>query len=316
MAVNTDDAADILVLRALGLGDLLTGIPALRGLRRAYPQAHITLATPKSLAELALLSGTVDEVLPTEKLGDLRYVGPRPSIAINLHGSGPQSISDLLITRPERLITHRNHHQPGVLGPPWRAGQHEIDRWCALLEVAGMPCDPTDFKIRRPAGPPRRRGAVVIHPGAAAGARRWPADRFAEVAAALYSDGYPVVITGSQAESELAHEVALMAGLPQSAVLAGQLDVLGLVALISDSRLLICGDTGVGHVATATGTPSVLVFGPTPPARWGPRGAGPHLSLWAGDVGDPHADRPHPGLLLISASRVLAASGQLLAVPA
>ncbi len=62
--------------------------------------------------------------------------------------------------------------------------------------------------------------------------------------------------------------------------------------------------------------PSVLVFGPTPPARWGPRGSGPHVSLWAGDVGDPHADRPHPGLLLISPARVLAAIGELLAVPA
>lgn len=306
----------ILILRALGLGDLLTGIPAMRGLRRAHPQAHITLATPGSLAPLALLSGAVDEVVPTEGLGDLRYTGPPPSIAVNLHGSGPQSISDLLVTRPERLITYRNRHQPGVLGPPWRAGQHEVDRWCALLEIAGIPCNPADLRVKRPSGPPRRRGVVVIHPGAAAAARRWPAERFAEVAAALHRDGHQVVITGSHGESELANAVARMAKLPENAVLAGELDVLELVALVSDSKLLVCGDTGVGHVATATGTPSVLVFGPTPPARWGPRGVGPHVSLWAGDVGDPHADRPHPGLLLIPPSKVLAASGQLLAVPA
>jgi ADP-heptose:LPS heptosyltransferase len=107
-----------------------------------------------------------------------------------------------------------------------------------------------------------------------------------------------------------------MAGLPDTSVLAGQLDILDLAALVADSSLLVCGDTGVGHIATATGTPSVLVFGPTPPARWGPRGSGPHVSLWAGDVGDPHADRPHPGLLLISSARVVAAIGELLAVPA
>lgn len=314
MAVT--DRETIVVLRALGLGDLLTGIPALRGLRRAYPQARIVLATPQRLGPIAVLSGAVDEVLPTDGLGQLNYPGPRPALAVNLHGSGPQSIVDLLATRPQRLITHRNRHQPDVLGPPWRAGQHEVDRWCSLLQGSGIACDPRDLSLPRPEGPSDRSGVVVIHPGAASAARRWPAERFGEVARALHREGYDVVVTGSQAELALARDVARIAGLAESAVLAGQLDVLELVALISDSRLLVAGDTGVGHVATATGTPSVLVFGPTPPARWGPRGTGPHVALWAGDVGDPHADRPHPGLLLITAARVLAASGELLAVPA
>lgn len=309
-------AVTILVLRALGLGDLLTGIPALRGLRRAYPSARIVLATPEDLGPLALLSGAVDEILPTERLGTLRYSGPRPALAVNLHGSGPQSTTDLLATRPERLITYRNRFHPGVVGPPWRAGQHEVDRWCALLEQSGIPCNPTDFALRRPDRKPIAPDVVVIHPGAAAAARRWPPERFGEVAAGLRREGHPVVITGTQSEIPLARAVAESAGLPESAVLAGKLDVLDLVALISDCRLLVCGDTGVAHIATATGTPSVLLFGPTPPARWGPRGPGPHVALWAGNVGDPHADQPHPGLLLISAARVLAASREMLKVPA
>jgi ADP-heptose:LPS heptosyltransferase len=121
-----------------------------------------------------------------------------------------------------------------------------------------------------------------------------------------------VVITGDGSEIGLARSVAQQAGLAESAVLAGDLGLLELVALISDCRLLICGDTGVGHIATATGTPSVLLFGPTPPSRWGPRGSGPHIAVWAGDKGDPHADRPHAGLLLITVSRVLKASQTLL----
>lgn len=306
-------AITVLALRALGLGDLLTAVPALRGLRRSYPKARIVLATPAPLAPLALLSDAVDEVLPTDGLGQLAYPGPPPEVAVNLHGAGPESIGDLLGTQPRRLITHRHRRYPDIPGPPWRAGQHEVDRWCALLGSAGIGCDPMDLTIRRPSVPTVVPGAVVIHPGAAAAARRWPAQRFAEVAAALHRDGYPVVVTGSHSETALARTVAEQAALPESAVLAGRLDILGLVALISGSRLLVCGDTGVGHVATATGRPSVLLFGPTPPAHWGPRGDGPHVTLWAGDVGDPHADRPHPGLLHITTARVLSASAPLLA---
>jgi ADP-heptose:LPS heptosyltransferase len=301
----------ILVLRALGLGDLLTGIPALRGLRRAYPQTHIVLATPQRYEALALLSGAVDAVDPTPGLGALRP-RPAPALAVNLHGSGPESIADLLALRPGSLITHRHKAFPELDGPPWRVDVHEVDRWCHLLGWAGVACDPEDLSIRRPDGYPDRSGVVVIHPGAAFPARRWPPDRFAAVAAALRDAGHEVVITGDHSEVELARSVADAADLPRSAVLAGTLELLELVALVSDCRLLVCGDTGVGHIATATRTPSVLLFGPTPPNRWGPRGPGPHVAVWAGDKGDPHGDRPHRGLLLITVSRVLAASRELL----
>jgi len=310
---DTVDAGETLVvLRALGLGDLLTGIPALRGLRRAYPDAHIVLAAPQRYRDVAMLSGAVDEVDHTPALGRLRPRTQRPAVAVNLHGSGPESIADLIALAPRALISHRHDDYPGVDGPPWRPEMHEVDRWCALLQSAGIACEPSDLSIPRPIGYPDGSAKVVIHPGAAFAARRWPPDRFAAVAAALRDCGHDVVITGDGTEVDLAHSVAQQAGLPRSAVLAGALSLLGLIALISDCRLLICGDTGVGHIATATGTPSVLLFGPTPPSRWGPKGPGPHIAVWAGDKGDPHADRPHPGLLLITVSRVLEASRRLL----
>jgi ADP-heptose:LPS heptosyltransferase len=302
----------VLVLRALGLGDLLTGVPALRGLRRALPAARIVLATRGELAELALSCGAVDEVLPTAGLGQLRWAGERPDVAVNLHGRGPESIADLLSAKPKSLITHRNPRYPELAGPPWREELHEVDRWCALLGWGGIVCEPADLMLQRPAGYPEMPGVVVIHPGAAYPSRRWPAERFGTVAAALAAAGHRVLITGSAAERELARTVAECAGLPESAVVAGRLDIPGMVALISDAQLLVCGDTGVGHIATATGTPSVLLFGPTPPSRWGPRGPGRHIALWAGDRGDPHGDRPHPGLLLLTPSRVLDATRELL----
>jgi ADP-heptose:LPS heptosyltransferase len=270
------------------------------------------LATPERYRDLAMLSGAVDDVDPTAGLGELKPRREPPALAVNLHGSGPQSITDLVSVQPRALLTHRHHAYPGLPGPPWRADLHEVDRWCQLLEWAGIPCNPEELGIPRPPGQPDRSAVVVIHPGAAYAARRWPPDRFAAVAAVLRNAGHDVVITGDSTERDLARTVASGAGLPQTSVLAGDLGLLELVALIADCRLLICGDTGVGHIATATGTPSVLLFGPTPPNRWGPRGPGPHVALWAGDKGDPHGDRPHRGLLLITVARVLQATDNLL----
>ncbi|WP_197374205.1 glycosyltransferase family 9 protein [Mycolicibacterium baixiangningiae] len=312
-ALSDTAASDtILVLRALGLGDLLTGVPALRGLRRAYPDAHIVLATPERFCGLATLTGAVDAVEPTPGLGRLHPLRTTPALAVNLHGSGPQSISDLLALGPRSILTHRHDAFPGLQGPAWPSGIHEVDRWCGLLAWAGIPSAADDLTIPRPNGYPDRAGVVVVHPGAAFPARRWPPERFAAVAAALHADGHEVVITGDSHELDLARTVAAEAGLPGGAVLAGTFGLLGLVALISDCRLLVCGDTGVGHIATATGAPSVLMFGPTPPSRWGPRGTGPHVALWSGGEGDPHGEHPDPGLLRLTVSDVLEAVDALL----
>lgn len=295
----------ILVLRALGLGDLLTGVPALRGLRRAHPEAHIVLATSERFGELAALTGAVDAVHPTAGLGRLQALRTPPTLAVNLHGSGPESIDDLRAVHPRSLLTHRHPAFPDVPGPAWPTDVHEVDRWCRLLEWAQIPCDADDLRIGRPPGFADRSGVVVIHPGAAFPARRWPPDRFAAVAAALHAEGHEVVITGDTSELDLARTVAAEAGLPDHTVLAGTLGLLELIALISDCRLLVCGDTGVGHIATATAAPSVLLFGPTPPRRWGPRGPGPHVVLWAGRAGDPHGAEPDRGLLELTVSDVL-----------
>ncbi|WP_024876024.1 glycosyltransferase family 9 protein [Saccharomonospora piscinae] len=309
-----------LVLRALGLGDLLTAVPALRALRDARPGDRLVLAAPAALAPLAALTGAVDEVLPTPGLGALRPNSvPRPVLAVNLHGRGPRSIADLLRTRPRSVVTHRHAAFPALDGPPWRDDVHEVRRWCDLLRHSGIAADPARLELPPPpAAAPAcpAPGAVVVHPGAASRARRWPPGRFAAVARALADQrtgpGARVVVTGSEAERPLATEVAARAGLGHAAVRAGG-DLTHLAALVAGAALVVCGDTGVGHLATAFGTPSVLLFGPTPPARWGPPPDRPrHVALWAGEAGDPHAPRPDPGLLRLTVPEVTDAALTLL----
>jgi ADP-heptose:LPS heptosyltransferase len=303
----------ILVLRALGLGDLLAAIPALRGLRRAFPGERLVLAAPEALRDLVELIDAVDEVLPTAGLGTLRWPGSPPKLAVNLHGCGPESIAELVNQRPGKVLTHRHPDFPDLAGLDWRDDVHEVDRWCRLLEYARIDADRADLLLPEPPGPAPVSGAVVIHPGAAFPARRWPAERYGDVARELAARGHQVVITGGPAEQPLAIRVAEHAGLPGSAGLAGRTALAELAALVARASLVVCGDTGVGHLATAFGTPSVLLFGPTPPRLWGPpQASGQHVTLWAGDVGDPHGELPDPGLLLLRPGRVLTAAAGVL----
>ena len=118
-------------------------------------------------------------------------------------------------------------------------------------------------------------------------------------------------MTGSAAERPLARGVAERAGLGPESVVAGTTDLLGLAALVAHARVVLSGDTGVAHLATAFATPSVVLFGPVPPAEWGPPPGTRHIALWAGEREDPHGERPGAGLLRITAADVRAALARL-----
>ena len=305
----------VLVLRALGLGDLLTAVPALRGIRRAYPGHHVTLATPAYLAPLALASGAVDEVRAAVGLATLD-ARSEPEIAVNLHGRGPQSHALLQALRPGRLVAFRSEDAGHRSGPAWYPGEYEVARWCRMLAAHGIAADPGDLAL--PAPPTGRPGRVVLHPGAAHPRRRWPADRFAAVARALTGAGADVVLTGSAGERPLAEDVAAEAGLAPDAVVAGRTDVLGLAGLVAAARLVICGDTGVAHLATAFGTPSVALFGPVSPLEWGPPPGRPgHIALWRpGGVVAAAGEGPDPALLALGVDDVLGAAARFVTAAA
>ncbi|WP_107079869.1 glycosyltransferase family 9 protein, partial [Micromonospora sp. MH33] len=209
----------ILVLRALGVGDLATGVPALRALRAAYPGAELALAAPRWLAPLVELVGVVDRQVFADGLGHLGWSGPPPAVAVNLHGRGPQSHRMLAGARPRRILAFANGDAGWHDGPPWRAEEHEVDRWCRMLGWYGIPADRTDLALRRPGPGVLPTGVTVVHPGAKAAQRRWPPDRFAAVARELSGRGHRVVVTGSPGERDIAAEVAGRAGLPADAVL-------------------------------------------------------------------------------------------------
>jgi ADP-heptose:LPS heptosyltransferase len=311
------DAADgrktLLALRALKLGDLLVAVPAIHGLRRAYPEHRLVLAMPRWLEPIIDLVGGVDALLPTPGLDELLPVPPGiVDVAVNLHGNGAESRGIIDALEPRVRIVHRS--QADADAPVWLDGIHERTRWARLVRAFGIDADDNDVSIERPSRRPVAEGAVVVHVGAFYGSRHWPERRFATVAAALTERGEHVVITGGDADRDRADAVARLAGLPQERVLAGRTDLTDLAAVIADARLLVSVDTGAAHLASAYQTPSVVIFGPAPPEEWGPPPAGPHVVLTDASVrrGETFADEPDPALLAVTSAMVLEAANALL----
>jgi ADP-heptose:LPS heptosyltransferase len=311
----------VTVLRALGLGDLLAAVPALRAIARAHPGERRLLAAPSWLEPLLPLIREGGEPC-LHGLVDVAGLGadperlPRgPAVAVNLHGAGPESHRLLLATDPKRLIAFRNDAVAATAGmPEWDPDEHETRRWCRLLGGFGIETDPGELEIERPELdlPEWAHGATLLHPGAASASRRWPPDRWVAIARQERARGREVLVSGSRKEVGLARWIAAEAGLDPRREIAGRTGVGTLAALVAAADVLVCGDTGVAHLATALRVPSVLLFGPTSPRHWGPPpGREIHRVLWEGHSGDPHAAEVDPGLLAIEVEEVIAALDSL-----
>ena len=159
-----------------------------------------------------------------------------------------------------------------------------------------------------------RRGIrkyAILNPGAGWGAKRWPAERYGQVAKALAADGVQSIVNFGPGEENLARQAeAASAGAAQSM----NCTITELIALTRRAKLFIGGDTGPMHLAAALQVPVVAIFGPTDPARNGPYAT---RSIVLRNPASPttHARRAEPdeGLLEITADSVVDAARKLLA---
>jgi len=163
-------------------------------------------------------------------------------------------------------------------------------------KIAGLTADVSDF--------------AILNPGAGWGAKRWPVERYGQVARELAKDGLCSLVNYGPGEEELA---AAVEAAGEGAARKISCSVSELIALTRRARLLIGGDTGPMHLAAALKIPVVAIFGPTSPARNGPFGTRSVVLRSASSVTD-HTRRrePEPGLLEISVGEVVAATRKLL----
>ncbi len=293
----------IAVFRALQLGDLLCATPALRALRVGFPKAEIVLVGLAWSRTLAERLDTIDRVQHFPGHPGLPEVEPDlaayPSflhrmqtehfdLAIQMHGSGQLSnplVACFGATRQAGFRVAGAWFPDGALGCDWPEHGHEIERCLTLTDSLGCPRQGLhlDFPLavsERARARIRTEGGdwACVHPGARLPSRRWPADRFAQVAGGLAERGLKVAITGAAGEAALCAAVHGQMRHP-GVNLCGQTTLWELGALLEQSKLLVSNDTGVSHVAAAVGTRSVVVCSGADPQRWAPLDARRHRVL-------------------------------------
>lgn len=284
------DVARIAVLRANALGDFIFALPALDALRAAYPDAELVLiGAPWHVELLRDRPGPVDRVLVVPPWEGIRSPGPgepapspatmaafldaarleRFDLALQMHGGGANS-NPVVAGLGARITAGLRAEDAPPLDRWIRYVyyQPEVVRYLEVAQLVGaaprtliptLTTTEADVAAARAVLGEPTRPRAALHPGASDPRRRWPAERFAEVADALAADGYEVLVTGTVGERELVESVVAAARAPIRP-LAGALSLSGLIGLYLSCRVVISNDTGPVHLAAALDTPTVGIF--------------------------------------------------------
>ncbi|MBP8273983.1 MAG: lipopolysaccharide heptosyltransferase I [Acidobacteria bacterium] len=279
-----------LIVRLGSLGDLIHTLPAVAALRRAHPDARIDWLVEAPHRQLLTLVPILSNIVVLRDRSASAWMQARRElrarrydVALDFQGliksaalarlSGARSVIGFdraALREPAARFFYTRTAQVGE-------GRHVIAKNLALVSAVLERVETAmDFPMRDIESSAldalRAQGIekfALVNPGAAWPNKRWPAERFGEIARAL-SDTHgltPVVLWGP-GERALAESVVTASG--GAGVIAPETQLPDLVALSRAASFMISGDTGPLHIACATGTPTVSLFGPTDAKRNGP----------------------------------------------
>lgn len=293
------DINNILCIRLDNLGDVLMTSPAFRALKESFPDARLTLLTSEMGAPIAPFIPEVDETLvftppwvKSEKKGrslDLLNLVPeikkrRFDLSIIFTNFSQNPLPAVLISYlagiPRRLSYCRENPHDLLTdwypdSEPFSGVIHGVERQLKLVEVIGAKTKNKNLSLKVPeagvcrvikklteAGVDLYKPWITVHPGANEQKRRFPVDLLAESIKLITGRlGIQAVITGTEQEEKIADKILQQKSSAFS--LVGQLDLSGLIGLLSISPLLLSNNTGPVHIASAVGTPVVVLYART-----------------------------------------------------
>ncbi len=303
MSFNPDN---ILVIDFGQLGDVVMSLPALRAVRERFPHARITVAVGASCAPVVELSGYANETLVVDRVA-LRD-GPKPwallkianivkdvrrrkfDFVIDLHSLSETNLLGFLSGAPRRLYSRRPGRSLDFLAnfsprPPVEEDhkkRHLVDRYLDVLAPLGIKSSERVPRLRtrpeddafietalRKAKAERGAPLVGLFPGAGHPSRRWPLERFAQLAEKLErDDGVRVIVFAGPEERAMMK--TLRQSFPRSVLILDRLTLPQLAAALARLAVFVSNDTGPMHIGAAVGAAIVLLLDRRAPSSYLP----------------------------------------------
>lgn len=334
----------ILLLQLKRIGDLILTTPAITALHKSFPDTELTIVVSSECADLLPAIPSVDRSLiarrnPRDLVLFFSIAGSRFDCCIDFTGNDRSAFLAFLSGAQRRVVSYRVPEQSNMRGyaytdfaPVRMRDVHTIDYNLALLEPLGIQTAAShaphlhlpqvareqadalrrDWKITTP--------YVILHPGSARREKLWDPARWAEVIDHFARNkDIDLVLTSGPSPEEQRHLTAIKNKVQQQIIdLSGKTNLLALAALVNQARLLVTVDSAPMHLAAATRTPQVVLFGPTNPFHWRPRES-PALIL-QGESTAPATEfspaQPRFAMSQISTEAVISAMDSLLSLRA
>lgn len=284
----------VLVIITRRIGDVLLTTPLIRSLHRTWPEAKIDALVFAGTEGILVGNSDIDQVLTVVERPDwcshlrlLRRIGRRYDLAVStLPGDRPTFYAWVAGKYRVGLVEQGHKHNWKRLMLTQSAqfdnvNTHTVLMYLKLADLLGVSrChevvaawraeDEVAVRNALPFDEEKQAYAVLhVHPMYAY--KTWRREAWGELAGWLGKQGMRVVLTGGSSVEEIAYVRNLSGLLPQDTVdVAGKLSLAGVTCLLSKARAYVGPDTVVTHIAAATGTPTVALFGPSNPVKWGP----------------------------------------------
>jgi predicted lipopolysaccharide heptosyltransferase III len=286
----------ILLIQLKRIGDLILTTPAIAAVREKFPEANITLVISSDGKALAPAIAGVNKLLVVPRgfagLGAMAAIARgKFDYCVDFTRNDRSALLVFLSRAKKRIVSFRIKMRSkfrtrfyNEFVPHRMRDMHTIDYHLGLLEPLGISNASRAVRLKLPKSSREtadelmsahniRKNFIVFHPGSARAEKFWNAQRWADVINhAAGNHDVALVLTGGSAPLEQTHIGDIKSKVHHEIVdLSGKTDLLTLAALIARARLLITVDSAPMHLASASRTPQVILFGPTNPFHWRPR---------------------------------------------
>ena len=276
------------------IGDVLFATPVVRSLKNAYPDAEIDMLVFEGTEGVVSANSDVRRVLTIsprprlkEHLSLYKAIWRRYDLAVSVQASDRSTLYAWASAKVSVgiLVKESNAWWKRQLLTDWvpldNLMTHTVSMNLRVLDLLGvtplaMPIvgwSKTDEQMVTSVLPAvaEQGGYVVLHVSPKFSYKQWTVSGWVELAQRLAARGRKIVVVAGDSEEDQAYVSNLLPHVPSDHInLAGKLSLPALGCLLSRAALYVGTDTAVTHMAAAIGTPTVALFGPSNPIKWGP----------------------------------------------